>query len=354
MTVFPRPVAAGIRPSFSIDYSSWHATDIALVEATDKPAVFRVIESWKGQLQPGETIDVPELRPAVEAVSLSSYPQATFLNPHEELTEQIPAQLCGARMVVFLRNDGKSESASPMTPGSHRGWKPVEMSQEMKASVIWIDGEQLYVFRQLTNPGPSVLVRWDVTLNQAKERAMEISRTQSELMEIVSAENSVARAEKLKPYVHSGIYDAQQLALGELGKGGLPAVKTISGMLDSTTFAEEAPELVKALSEAGAESVGEDLNHRLKREQDFWRVAGPGLSQGWWNQDPRPHAPLQDKYLYTIELIRGLDHIHYRPASDTARELAKFWRSLPQLNDSSGLNQMADECEALVTHLQAN
>ena len=45
--------ATGIR-SFALDYCSWHATLIVLVEVTPKDAVFSVVESWKGGLQSGE------------------------------------------------------------------------------------------------------------------------------------------------------------------------------------------------------------------------------------------------------------------------------------------------------------
>src|SRR5215470_1865272 len=43
---FLQPAFAGIRPSFSLDYSSWHATEIVLVEVTPMFGVFRVVESW--------------------------------------------------------------------------------------------------------------------------------------------------------------------------------------------------------------------------------------------------------------------------------------------------------------------
>jgi len=59
------------------------------------------------------------------------------------------------------------------------------------------------------------------------------------------------------------------------------------------------------------------------------------------------------KYDETIELVRALDHERYRPATLTAAELRDFWLSLPQLNDPSGLNQMAKECDHLVKHLSA-
>jgi hypothetical protein len=125
-------------------------------------------------------------------------------------------------------------------------------------------------------------------------------------------------------------------------------------MLDNPAFADEAGELVKAFVDAGGESVGEELNNRLKRDLTFWQTTAPGLSQGWWNQDPSPHAPLREKYVQTIELIRGLDRAHYKPALATTRQLGNLWRSLPQLNDPSGLNQVVEECEALAAHLQAD
>jgi hypothetical protein len=43
---------AGIGPSFFLDDCAWHATDIVLVEVTTTPSVFRVLESWKGSLDP--------------------------------------------------------------------------------------------------------------------------------------------------------------------------------------------------------------------------------------------------------------------------------------------------------------
>jgi hypothetical protein len=171
-----------------------------------------------------------------------------------------------------------------------------------------------------------------------KDRASEIGRIQSEMAKVVSTNDKFARAEGLKPYVRSDLYEAQQLALSELGKCGSSGSKIIREMLDSSAFADEAGELVKAFVEAGGESVGEELTIRLKRDLTFWQATAPSLSQGWRNQDARPHAPLQERYVQTLELVRGLDRTHYKPALGTATQLENFWRSLPQLNDPSGLN----------------
>ena len=125
-------------------------------------------------------------------------------------------------------------------------------------------------------------------------------------------------------------------------------------MLDDPAFADDAPELVRSLAEAGGEQVGEELNSRLQKELVFWQTTAPSLSSGRWNQDATPHAPLRERYLLTLQLVLALERTQFTPASTSATQLGDFWRSLPQLNDSSGLNQMVQECDKLVEHLRAN
>jgi uncharacterized protein (DUF924 family) len=93
---------------------------------------------------------------------------------------------------------------------------------------------------------------------------------------------------------------------------------------------------------------------RLQEQVKFWQATAPTLSVGWWNQDASPHAPLRERYMRTWELVLALERVHYRPASTTAEQLGNLWRSLPQLNDPSGLDQMATECDKLVADFRAN
>src|ERR1700733_11774066 len=72
LTIGPIPADAGIRPSFSLEDCSWNATHIVMVETTADDAVFSVVESWKGDLLPGNSVTVPELKPDKGAVSIST------------------------------------------------------------------------------------------------------------------------------------------------------------------------------------------------------------------------------------------------------------------------------------------
>jgi hypothetical protein len=356
-TVCLFPAFAGIGPSFGLDYCTWHATDVVFVEVSQEDGVFVVIESWKGELHPGERVTVPELRPLPGAVQVSLYPRrADFFAPDESgISEQIPRQPAGSRMVLFLkRGEGSGASSTPSDTKSGENWGSSDFSGVMKASVVWMDGEELYSFQQIENPGPTVLEAMDTSLQKMKDHVKEINRIQKGLLEVVRIEDSKARAEGLKPYVRLEVFEGRRLALSELGKCGPSAAGTILGMLDDPAFGDEAAELIKAFVEAGGEAAGEELDSRLQKDLAFWQTTAPSLPQGWWNQNPMPHAPLREKYDHTLQLVIGLERTHYTPALITAKHLGDLWRSHPQLNDPSGLDQMAEACDRLIEHLRAN
>jgi hypothetical protein len=192
-----------------------------------------------------------------------------------------------------------------------------------------------------------------VSEERMRNRVAEIKGIQEDLAAALAAKNDEARAELLKFYVRSDVLLAKEFALEELGKSGPSAVLTIRGMLDDPIFADETSELVIALVEAGGAGVGKELNRRLQQDLEFWRSTGPSLSQGWWNDNPTPHAPLRERYYQTYQLILGLQHIRYPEALNTAIQVRDFWRSLPQLNDPGGLNQIAEACDKLIAQLQA-
>jgi hypothetical protein len=341
------PAFPAIRPSFRLDYSSWHATHIVLAITTPEDGTFKVVESWKGDLRVGDRIVIPELRPEPNAVPISRYPK------EGGIAEQIPREPAGSSVFLFLKSSADGQVPTIKTD-KRRGWGASDIMDTMKASVVWADGDQLYCFTQVINPGPSVLSALRFSEQSLRNRVAEIDGIQRNLMAALAAKDGQERAEHLKPYLRSDVFPAQQFALEELGKCGPSAVRTILGTLDNPAFADEASELVVALVKAGGASVGEELNNRLQRDFAFWKSTGPTLSPGWWNADPRIHTRLRDRYAQTYQLIVGLEQTRYSASLNTAIQLRDFWRSLPQLNDPSGLDQIVAECDKLVRQLQAN
>jgi len=339
---------AAFRPSFSLDYSAWQATHIVLVVTTSKDGKFEVVESWKGNLPIGEHIVIPELRPDPSAVPISQYPQAWPY--YGEMSEQIPREPVGSRMVLFLKS-ATGEQSRPHSPGSAdaEGWKPSDLMGSMKASVIWLNEGGIYCFKQFINPGPTVLSPSRYSEADIRNRVAEISDIRQNTATILAIRDGNERAERLKLYVRSDIFPVRSFALDQLGKCGPAAVPTISGMLDDPTFDDEGQELVEALVQSGGEAVGEELNNRLRQELAFWRSTAPSLSHGWWNQDMSSRAPLRVRYDVTYQLIIGLEQTRYSRALNTTIQLRDLWRSLPQLRDDK---QLSEECNKLIRELQ--
>lgn len=339
-----RPAHGGIRPSFMLDYSSWHSTDIALVAATAADGNFEVIEAWKGNLRSGDRITVPDLIPATNAVPIGLYPDES-LSRENRVRTQVPKQFVGMRLVLFLKR-----SSSPH--GSQPQWQASNLVSDMKASVVWLDGSRLFRFTQTTSPGPSSLEPWEMGFAKLRERVSEVLQVQREFRDVVGTEDGAQRASALKPYLLSDILPARMFAEEELGKCGPTAVRMIDTMLDDEAFAMESGALVRALVRAGAASVGSDLTTRLRHDLDFWQGVGPRLRQDWWNNDPTPKSPLRNRYSQTLELIRGLDAIRFVGAMSTVTAMRDYWRSMPQLDDPSGLNQLSEACDEFVNHSQ--
>jgi hypothetical protein len=352
---------AGIRPSFWLDSCTWDATHIVLVATTSQGDVFTVMQSWKGDLKARDTLKVPELKPDSDAVAISRYPAGEAFDHIDEsgISGRVPNQPVGSQMVLFLKSRKEKHAASQATNIQASGqWKPASLYGGMKVSVVWIDGGQLFCFQQQMNPGPSALgpctQRTQMDLPMLIGRIKDILQTQDHLARLPRLEDRNARMEQLQTIIYGDVwYGARKAALQGLGKTGPSALPVIQQMLDRPPVPYDSEDLVKALAQAAGEDAGNELNRRLRQNLDFWRSRGHSLKNGWWNEDPAPDAPLRVKYDETIELIRVLDHERFRPAIRPAAELRDFWLSLPQLNDPSGLNQLAEECDHLVKHLSA-
>jgi len=313
---------------------------------------------------------MPELKPGADAVPLSAYPkeQTDILAYGNSISVQIPKQIPGSRLVLFLKHRNLPEgSADSNGQEETLVWQPSNSFQDMKTAAVWIEGTKVYCFQQLVNPGPSFLFpvfayeedgdnsKWKLikmTVTDLRTRVDHVIEVQQQLRTAVQVKDPHARAEQLRNYVQSDVKPAQSLAFEELGKAGQSALPVLRAMLDDPEYVKVREAVMHAYVQAGGVSLGKDLSARLESELAFWKAIGPTLAQGWWNQDVRPDAPLRQQYSETLEILRGLQTSHPASALNTAIELGDLWRSLPQLNDPGGLYQLADECDKLVQQIR--
>ena len=337
------PVDGGIRPSFSLDSCSWSATHIVLVQTTPTDGVFSVVESWKGDLKPEDSLEIPELKPNKNAVPISSFPkpQGFASEDAQGISEQIPRQPVGSRMVLFLKKR-KDDGAPAPSAGNSTGtqWEPAYTFGGMKISTLWIDGGKGFCFGQWMNPGPSALsgcwqfpvMSSDVAVLTA--RIQRVLQVQKNLAETISMKNhSEVRADRLGRIALGDVWEAQREALDALAKSGTVAVPEIWQIMDQPPRPVDGNVTIRAFVEAAGKDSGRLLHARLQQNLIFWKAVGPTLTPNWFDQLIEPGAPLFVKFNETELLIRELDQEHYAPAAQTAAELRDFWVSQPQLYD---------------------
>jgi hypothetical protein len=335
-TISAIPLNAALGPSFDLDYCSWNATHIVLVQTTANDSVVSVLESWKGDLKPGDSIEVPELKPNENAVPISSYPKRAGFDFEDKsgISEQIPKQPIGSRMILFLNKQGGSVVGTPVKWG-------LATRAGIEFSVLWIDGEKAFCFqRRGMTIGPSTLwpcMRWptissDVAVFTA--RIEEVLRKQRDLARTLVLDNLDVRAERLGSIAHGDIPPAQKEAIDALGKSGVVALPEILQIMDKPPVRPyDGEALIRVFVEAAGRDSGRQLHARLQQDVIYWRTVGPTLSQDWLGQLIDVGSPLFVKFNETSLLIRELDREHYAPAGQTVAKLHDFWISQPHLYD---------------------
>jgi hypothetical protein len=336
-------VDAGIRPGFSLDGCSWSATHIVLVQTTPEDGVFSVVVSWKGDLKPGDPVEIPELKPNRTAVPISSFPKPEGFGSEDAqgVSEQIPRQPVGSRMILFLKKKDASGAASPSAENATgTRWEPVPTFGGMKVSALWVDGGKGFCFRQWMNPGPSALSEcWQFPIMSSDvavltARIQRVLQVQQNLAETTAMRNHPeARADRLGRIALGDVWEAQREALDALGKSGTVALPEILQVMDEPPVPYDGTVTIRAFVEAAGKDSGKLLHARLQEDLIYWKTAGPTLTPNWLDQLVEPGASLFVKFDETRLLIRELDQEHYAPAARTAAELRDFWVSQPLLYD---------------------
>lgn len=331
--IVPLSLDAGIRPSFNVDQCSWYATHIILVQTTAKGSVFSIVESLKGDLRPGDSLELPDLMPKEDAVSIPSNPKPPGYSVEDVsgISEQIPRQPIGSRLILFLKKQDESGPAAQV--------KWVAAAESMKVSALWIDDRKAYCFQQWMNPGPSALsqcIGWparssDVAVFTA--RIQEVVQMQRELAEALALKNANLRAQRVGFIALSTVFPAQREAMDALGKSGTVALPAILQVMDKPPGFYDGDALMRMMVAAAGKDSGRFLHSWLRQDVIYWETVGPTLTQDWLGELVVVGSPLFVKFNETSLLIRELDKEHYAPATGTVAELRSFWTSQPQLYD---------------------
>jgi hypothetical protein len=302
---------ASVGPSFMLNYSVWDATDIVMVVTIGQDGVFEVTESWKGALDPGFRISIPQLAPSAG--------------------EDIRPWTVGGQMVLFLKRS--------VSEGLLR-WAPAGPLKEFPASAVWLRGGEVYRFVPGSNPRVSLFAKSKLTEAEFRARVAEVLRVRED-MDAIILEPAELRATHLKKYASSEISPAKQFALRALGNAGASGLNVFRELLDAASSGDDVSMLVQAYATAGGVAVAEDLDLRLRHLVELWRVKTSPVQPGWWDAGG-------------TAMILALQRLHYVPAAGTARELKAIMEQLPKPFDSASTNLIVTACDELIRYSTAD
>jgi hypothetical protein len=361
--LFSPHALAGIRPSFWLEICSWRATHIVVATEGQKiDGVFRVLESWKGDLPVGETVRIPEL-----AAFNSKEERTIRFWPGENDHLSKPLEVTGDRVVLFLRDanqvaaetekgEDEEESRAVKSPSVTSRWKSANsMGDEIKVSMVWIEQGEVYGFVQRMNPGPSSLYRLNWTEAKMERQVIEILETRDAFDDSLAIADPSKRAEALQTFVSDSKFLVRDNALKEITKCGEAALPVLRRMMNDETLNDIHDQAIDAFAQAGGRQVAPELTALLEKELSFWQQTGPTLQKGWWNGNGFASIdavePLRNRYGKIYRALVALNALRYREGEKLVTEVRDFWRSLPQLDDKSGLDQISDECDSILKEL---
>ena len=341
---------AGIRPSFGLDHCTWYATHIVIATEGDEiDGRLTVLESWRGNLRPGEVISIPEL-----ASFKTQSSREIKTGPFAIKSDEPKRYVTGSRMILFLKKKAEAPEISTNSANKTQTsdqWEPASR-EGINVSVLWVEGDQSFAFIQVMNPGDSILTHYRDSEKEIRDRAFEVMHLQETENAAIAIQDESKRAEVLVPFALSDLYYARDLAFAELQKCSKAALPVLRRMLGDETLLKVHSEVIKSLAAAGGDEVADELIAIVREEFGFWKETGPRLRGDWWNDINKPETQvLRDRYCKVLEALYSLRKLRVASCKEVVTEFRDFWRSLPQLEDKSGLNQMSEECDKILRAL---
>lgn len=347
---------ARLMPSFHLESCAMNATDIVVADEGETiDGELTVLEVWTGGLKPGATIHLPGLE------------RFAHQNPRTEHRfwigrpgdEQEPVIVDGRRMVLFLKRvpeQDKQESAAPPKDVEEADvWTHASRWGDIGASVAWVHEKKTFAYQQVVNPGPSALNALPYSEKAMKERTLAITKARDILTSLLESADPSAAAATTLSYLDSEFYAIRMQALGMLGELGDAALPKLRSILKDPKRLAYFSHTVKAMEQAGGERVLDDMIRIVDEELGYWKKNAPGLDQGWWNGKGELSidrlGELRSRYSYVLEALRVLEQYAPEDSRPAVQAFRDYWRSMPQLEDKSALDQMSETCDKVLAVL---
>jgi len=187
-----------------------------------------------------------------------------------------------------------------------------------------------------------------------RDRVREIVALRRALAAIEEVDAAEVRAAQAERHVHSELYFARKEAFNILAGCGDAALPILRMLLGDESNGRLYGDIIDAMGSAGGAQLGPEFIKIVDEELQFWRARAPSLEKGWWNGkgvEPPEVRLLRERYTKVLHVFRELRKMRLRDSRSAVQEFRRYWRSLPQLEDQSGLDQMSQACDAVLKAL---
>ncbi|QQE11618.1 hypothetical protein JD969_19370 [Planctomycetota bacterium] len=269
------PTHAGRRPSFSPNLHM--TTDIVLVEQPDlTTGNVTILKTLKGNLKPQTTINIPDLanfQPEYKEAFGNSKPYFKTSNKRMILyLQDRNRQVYQNFLNTVKRNPQYHEAQVKLaeTQGQWRGSNSMWQSH-IKYATIWIEEGKTYCFRQVMNPGPSVLTHYDFDEAEILNQLQEHQSNQPYFSDVIEIKDLQTKTNQLLDWIKRNP-SADTLGIKELETCGQHALQPLDQMLDSEIKSRpyDYRSVIRTYKKIAGDKAYPRLYNLFKQEMDYW------------------------------------------------------------------------------------
>lgn len=362
LAALPAGTTAGYTAPFDPHRCAWDATHVVVAFAKS-PDTVEIIESWAGDLKPGETIELPDLLwgdgSAVELPHIKVSARALGPNiwrlagvgreAQFPYLDPVPNRESGVRTVLFL-----VRRTAPGRPGV-AAYRPA--ARWLEASLVQIEAGRVGTYGQWQgNPGPYTLGGSSMPEADLRRQVSEVARARATFSAALAAGDADMLAAVAARLLQTHPEEFQPLLLDLLERAGPAALPTLRIVVSDDKLWRVHSRAIRALARAGGAEVRPDLARLLAEDVAYWKRVGPGLpvpQPGGTYQYPTPDEGqaqwrVECRLARTEAILAALEPDTLGESRPAVAGLASLWRALPQL---AGRGDVAARCAKLLGEL---
>jgi hypothetical protein len=300
----PSKCAALELPPFDAQRNTWNATHVIVIESG------KVVESWAGDLKPGDSLPDGAARFARIPVPDVDPIRKTIAEKLPELHEKLPI-VTGKRAILFLVHVPRSDknTKAPEWIGADFWSRPDDGAHP--TAVAWVEAEEVFTVHQPHNPGGYAI--GESGRVAALKQLVDVGLALKGQFAAAKAETDLARrADRLAalaPFVshYAGRVGERDL-VEALRACGAPAVKYLAQWADGpwTGYSEPALDVLCGLGPVALETVLKLLDAEVR----YWKSVAAKLEPGEKVREPEGdrYSPWRGprRLLRVLEDVRGM------------------------------------------------